>query len=347
MSLNLGLFEEICMCAGAPGYEDRVREIVKREVEPLVDSIEVDNLGNLTAVKKGKQDKKVMAAAHMDEIGFIITHIDERGFLRFHTLGGFDPKTLTAQKVIVHGKKDLVGTMGAKPIHVMTQEEKQKLPKITDYYIDLGLPREEVVELVEVGNPVTRKAEFLEMGHCITSKSIDNRVAVFMLIETLKELKDKEIPYDFYAVFTTQEEVGLRGVSVASHNINPDFGFAIDTTIAYDTPGSKAHEVITELGKGVAIKIMDSSVICDHRMVSYMKKTADSENITYQLEVLTGGGTDTAMVQRSGKHGAIAGAISIPTRNLHQVIEMASKDDIENSIHLLAACISNLDKGNF
>ena len=139
MSVNVKLLAEICEAAGAPGHEQRIREIVIREVSPFVDELRTDNMGNLTAIKKGKHNKKVMIGAHMDEIGFIVTHIDDRGFLRFHTLGGFDPKTLTAQRVIVHGKKDLVGVMGSKPIHVMTTEERNKSPKTTDFFIDLSL----------------------------------------------------------------------------------------------------------------------------------------------------------------------------------------------------------------
>ena len=141
MSINVKLLAEICEAAGAPGHEQRIREIVIREVSPLVDELRTDNMGNVTAIKKGKHDKKVMIGAHMDEIGFIVTHIDDNGFLRFHTLGGFDPKTLTAQRVIVHGKKDLVGVMGSKPIHVMTPEERNKSPKTTDFFIDMGMPK--------------------------------------------------------------------------------------------------------------------------------------------------------------------------------------------------------------
>jgi tetrahedral aminopeptidase len=305
----------------------------------------VDNLGNVLAIKKSKKNpdnKKIMVAAHMDEIGFIVTHIEEGGFLRFHTLGGFDPKTLTAQRVIVHGKKDLIGVMGSKPIHVMTAEEKTKLPKTTDFFIDMGMPKSEVEKYIQIGDPITRDRELIEMGECVNCKSIDNRVAVFILIETLKVLKDPA--YDVYATFTVQEEVGLRGANVAAHGINPDFGIALDTTIAYDVPGASAHEKITELGKGTAIKIMDAMTICDYRMVAFMKETAKNQNIPWQAEILTAGGTDTAGVQRMGKQGAIAGAISIPTRHLHQVIEMAHKADIQSSIDLLKACLENMDQ---
>lgn len=344
MSIDVSLLKAVCDLPGAPGFEKQIRDFVLKEVASLVDAVEVDNMGNVIAIKRGKrnpENKRVMVAAHMDEIGFIVTHIDDNGFLRFHTLGGFDPKTLTAQRVIVHGKKDLIGVMGSKPIHVMTTEERQKQAKITDFFIDLGMGKSEVVKHIAIGDPITREREFIEMGDCVNCKSIDNRVAVFILLETLRKLE--EPAYDVYATFTVQEEVGLRGANVSAHFINPDFGIALDTTIAYDVPGAAAHEKITELGKGTAIKIMDASTICDYRMVAFMKKTAGDKGIKWQPEILTAGGTDTAGVQRNGKQGAIAGAISIPTRHLHQVIEMAHKADIAGSVELLKACLESID----
>ena len=341
MSLNIKLLKEICETPGVPGYEQKVRNLVLREVKKLADKVSIDNMGNVTAFKKGKKNKKVMIAAHMDEIGFIVTHIDEKGFLRFIPLGGFDPKTLTAQRVVVHGKKDLVGVMGSKPIHVMSAEERTKVAKIEDYFIDLGMPKKEVEKVIRVGNTVTRERELIEMVNCVNCKSIDNRVSVFILIETLRQLKNS--PYDVYAVFTVQEEVGIRGANVSALQIQPDFGFGLDTTIAYDVPGAKEHEMITRLGDGTAIKIMDSSTICDYRMVEYMKKTAAKHKIKTQLEILPAGGTDTAGIQRMTAGGAISGAVSIPTRHIHQVIEMADKDDILGSIALLKNCIQDLD----
>ena len=341
--MNLELLAEICKTPRAPGYEQKVRELVIREITPLVDEVEVDNMGNVYAIKKGKSPKRAMVGAHMDEIGFIVTHIDEKGFLRFHTLGGFDHKTLTAQRVIIHGKKDIIGVMASKPIHVMTADERTKVAKLSDYFIDTGLSKEEVMELVKIGDPVTREREFIEMGNCVNSKSLDNRLAVFILIECLRNLKNKEVPYDIYGVFTVQEEVGVRGANVSSLKINPYFGFGLDTTIAFDLPGAAEHEKITKLGEGTAIKIMDAMTICDYRMVDYMKKTADQHKIKWQPEILTAGGTDTAGIQRMTQGGSIAGAISIPTRHLHQVIEMANKDDIQGSIDLLTACLSDLD----
>lgn len=344
-NLDIGLLKKLCEASGVPGFEKEIRNMIIKEVEGLADELTVDNLGNISVLLKGKDNphqKKVMVAAHMDEIGFIVTHIEDSGFLRFHTLGGFDPKTLTAQRVVVHGTRDIVGVMGSKPIHVMSQEERNKLPKTTDYFIDLGMEKEAVEQLVKVGDPVTRQRALIEMGDCVNCKSLDNRVSVFILIAALKRLK--EVPYDVYGVFTVQEEVGLRGAQVAAHQINPDFALAIDTTIAYDVPGAQAHEKITSLGSGAAIKIMDSSTICDYRMVAFLKEVADTHQIKWQPEILPAGGTDTANLQRMGKNGAISGAISVPTRHLHQVIEMAHKEDIRNCITLLAATLKNFDQ---
>lgn len=345
--IDIPLLSKCCEVPGAPGYEDRIRNFVIDQVKDLVDEYSIDPMGNVLAVKKGTSDKKVMVAAHMDEIAFITKFIDDEGFIRFHTLGGFDPKTLTAQRVIVHGKKDIIGVMGCKPIHVMSPEERKKHMGISEYFIDTGLPVEEVKELVEIGDPITRERSLIEMGQCVNAKSIDNRVSVYILIEALKELKGKDIPNDLVAAFTVQEEVGLRGVIASSSGINPDFGIALDTTIAFDLPGAKPEEVVTRLGDGAAIKILDGATICDHRMVSYLKDLANKNEIKWQPEILPAGGTDTAGLQRHANGGCIAGAISIPTRNLHQVIEMAHKQDIRNCIDLLVLSIQNLDQKNW
>lgn len=342
--IDVSLLKKTCQIPGAPGFEQRIRQFVIEQVTPLVDEVKVDNMGNVIALKKGREQKKVMVAAHLDEISFVVTHIDDDGFLRIHTLGGFDPKTLTSQRVIVHGRKDIIGVMGSKPIHIMKPDERGKAPSIQDYFVDLGMKKEEVEKYVAVGDPITRERELIEMGDCVNSKSIDNRVCVYMLIETLKELQDTELPYDFYATFTVQEEVGLRGAINAAHRIDPDFGIAIDTTIAFDVPSAQSHEKVTSLGKGAAIKIMDAGVICDYRMVAYLKKLANENDIKWQPEVLTGGTTDAYGLQRYGKHGSIVGVISVPTRHIHSVIEMAHKEDIRGAIELLKLSLLNLDK---
>lgn len=343
--MNIKLLKEICETPGAPGYENRIRDLVLREVTSMGLRPEVDNMGNVTVLVKGRKDRKIMVGAHMDEIGFMVTHIDDKGFVRFTTLGGFDPKTLTAQRVIIHGKKDIVGVMGSKPIHLMSPEEREKPVKIGDFFIDTGLTADEVKSLIEIGNVITREREFIQMGPCFNCKSLDNRISVFILLEAIRSIG--EIPYDLYAVFTVQEEVGIRGAQVATLRIQPDFGFGLDTTIAYDVPGSKEHEQVTRLGAGAGIKIMDSSVICDSRMVAFMKNVASRNSIKWQPEILTGGGTDTSGIQRMTAGGAIAGAVSIPTRHIHQVIEMVHSEDVANSISLLQCCIREIDRGDW
>ena len=341
------LLKEICELPGAPGFEDRIRRLIIETVTPLVDQIYTDPMGSVIAIKKGNEDKRIMVAAHMDEISFIVTHVDEEGFIRFHPLGGFDPKTLTAQRVIIHGKKDIIGVMGSKPIHLMKPEEKGKSLQISDFFIDTGLAKEEVDNLITVGNPITRERSLIKMGACVNGKSLDNRVSVFILIETLRGLKDMDVPYDIYGVFTVQEEVGLRGAINSAGHINPHFGLGLDVTIAFDVPGAQPYEVVTKLGKGTAIKIMDGSTICDSRMVQYLKEQADAQKIPWQAEILPAGGTDTAGIQRFGQDGSIAGAISIPLRHIHQVIEMAHEDDIQASIDLLTIALRNMHTYNW
>ena len=179
------------------------------------------------------------------------------------------------------------------------------------------------------------------MGNCFNCKSLDNRVSVFILIEMLREIKNKP-SYDIYAVFTVQEEIGIRGANVSAMHINPDFGFGLDTTIAWDTPGSTKQEQVSALSEGACIKVMDSSTVCDYRMVKYMKEIANKKKIKTQLEILPAGGTDTAGIQRMNPGGCIAGAVSIPTRHIHQVIEMVHKDDVRGSIDLLRHSVENL-----
>lgn len=345
--IDVKLLSKICETPGAPGFEDKIRNVILEEVKDYIDDYKIDAMGNLICIKRGDKKKRVMVAAHMDEISFIVNHIDEEGFIRFHPLGGFDPKTLSAQRVIIHGKNDIIGVLGSKPIHLMTEAERSKKLNLSDFFIDTGLPGKEVKDIVSIGDAITRERKLIEMGECVNAKSIDNRVSVYILIETLKELKKVYVPYDIYAVFTVQEEVGIRGATASSIKINPDFGFGLDTTVAYDLPGAKPEEVITSLGKGAAIKILDGSVICDRRMVAYLKETAVKFNIKWQPEILTKGGTDTSCLQKFNKGGSIAGAISVPTRNLHSVIEMAHKEDIRNCIYLLKQALTNLHLYNW
>jgi endoglucanase len=330
---------------GASGFEGKIRQLIHKEIAQYADEVTIDNLGNLIVFRKGKSSqKKVMIAAHMDEIGFVVSHIDKKGFVRFQPVGGFDPKTLTAQRVVIHGKKDITGVMGSKPIHIMKAEERKKNVEIDDFFIDTGYSAEELEGILEPGNAITRERELIEMGNCFNGKSLDNRISVHVLEQTVKLLHNETPAFDTYAVFTVQEEVGLRGAHVATQTIEPDIAIGLDTTIAFDTPGAQPHEEVSRLGKGAAIKIMDASVISDVRMVAFLKEIANANNITWQTEMLPGGGTDTGSIQRMVKGGAIAGAISIPTRHIHQVIESVHQQDVLDSINLLYYSILGMDR---
>lgn len=342
--IDTKLLAEVCRIPGAPGYEHRIRAFIVKHLKGLADEIAVDSMGNVVATKRGTESKSIAVAAHMDEISFVVTHIDDDGFVRFQPLGGFDPKTLTAQRVIIHGREDVMGVMGSKPIHIMKPEDRKKPPRMEDYFIDTGFGKKELVKKIAVGDTITRERELIEMGSCVNAKSLDNRISVFILLETFRLLKEVRIPFTLQGVFTVQEEVGVRGAQVAAHHLNPDFTIALDTTIAFDTPGAQPHEKVTQLGAGTAIKILDGMTICDYRMVNFMKQQAEANQIPWQAEVLPAGGTDTAAMQRSGKNGSIAGAISIPTRHIHQVIEMVHTGDVKHSIDLLMECIQNIDQ---
>ena len=344
MPINFPLLKELCETPGAPGREEQIREIVIRELEPISDSIEVDALGNVIAMKKGNGEGRFMMAGHMDEIAFMVKHIDDKGFLTFIPLGGFDPKTLTAQRVIVHGREDLIGVMGSKPIHIMNEDDRRKPPKLEQFFIDLGLPAEKVKELVSVGDVVTRERTVIEMGEVYNGKSFDDRVGVFVMIEGFKAAKHHKM--DVYAVGTVQEEIGIRGAQVAARNIDPDVGIALDVTLACDVPFTEKHQQISAMGGGVAIKAYDGSVVPNWKLVDFMRGLCEQRKIPWQMEVLPSGGTDTAGIQRSGK-GAAAGCISVPTRYVHSVIEMIHPTDVQASIDLMAALIEECEVDQF
>ncbi len=331
----MDLLKRLSEAAGIPGYEASVRAIVAEALDGHVDSMEVDALGNLIAHKKG-DGPVVVIAGHMDEIGFLVQHIDEKtGFLRIEPLGGFDPITLVAQRVLVHTEHgDFIGCIGRKATHILTPEERKKPLEIKDLAVDLGLPTDTVKEKVAIGDMVTLRQDFIEYGNMVSGKALDDRLGVYIGIEALKRAVNPTC--DIYLVGTTQEEVGLRGAKVAGQALNPDIGIALDVTIAADTPGVLPQHQVTQLGKGVAIKLKDSASISHPGMVKAMKKLAEENDIPYQMEILPRGGTDAGGLQMAGDGAAVI-TLSIPTRYVHSVIETAHKDDIEATIKLLAA----------
>ncbi len=338
MSLNLDLLKRLSEVAGIPGWEDRVCELVQKELKGLVDDVHTDALGNLIAHKKGA-GKRVMVAAHMDEIGFYVKFVDDKGFLRLQNVGGFDTRNLFARPVMVHAKGgDLPGLLnpGGKPIHISTPEERNKIPLISDFFVDLGLPADQVKKQVKIGDPVTLRQSAGLVGQLFSGKAMDDRASVFVLLEALRRLKGKKIGCDLYAVFTTQEEVGLRGAVTGAFGVEPDLGIALDVTLAVDTPGSPPDQAISEMGKGVAIKVMDSSHISDRGLVQQFCDLAEKKKIPYQMEVLPLGGTDAGAMQKS-RAGMPAITLSIPTRYVHSVTESVHLDDLESTTALLTS----------
>jgi endoglucanase len=337
----MDLLRRLCETDGIAGCEDAIRDLVRAELAPFCAEVRTDALGNVIA-RRGKHvggsPPSVMVAAHMDEIGFMVTHVDaERGFVRLNPVGGFDPRTLVAQRVTVHTDAGpLVGVMGSKPVHVMSEEEKKVAPEISRFYVDLGLPAAEFVEKVVVGDMVTLRRSFAEVGRTFTGKALDDRAGLYVVIEALRALGDALLPVEVYVVATVQEEVGLRGAQTSAFGVAPDMGVAIDVTVASDVPEAKPHEAVTELGKGAAIKLMDGGIICDRRMVKVLGAVARERGIPHQFEILPRGGTDAGAIQRS-RAGVRSAAISIPTRYLHSTVEMAHRGDLEAAIRLLAA----------
>jgi len=345
------LLKKLCETPGISGYESQITVVIKEELQGLCDKVETDCLGNVIALKKAifkennAQKIKIMLAAHMDQIGFLVKSIDRKGFIRFARIGGFDPKTLVAQRVIVHGKKDLVGVIGSKPIHVLEEAEKKKAPDFKEFYIDVGLDQKEVENVVQPGDFVTFDRDFVQMNDkVVTSLALDNRVGVYVIIEAMRRVKNHKV--DIYAVATSQEEVGLRGAMTSSYAIEPDIGIAVDVTIAMDTPGIKEDEKGCALGKGTAIAVLNSSMIAHRGLCQFMKELAEKNKISYQIDVMERGGTDAGSIQKT-RCGVITGGVSIPSRYIHSVVEMCHRDDIEATIQLLVCLLENIHQADF
>jgi putative aminopeptidase FrvX len=344
--MNFELLKLLCETPGVAGHEDALRAVVREELGSLVDEVRVDALGNVIGVKHGGAGRSVMVAAHMDEIGFLVKWVDKQGFLRIHPLGGFDPQALFAQRVIVHGASGpLPGVLmpSVKPAHLKQGENKALT--LDDYFIDLGLPVDTVAASVEMGDMVTLDRQTVRIGDCVTSKALDDRLGLYVMIEAVRAMRDAQAT--ILAVATVQEEVGLRGAQTAAEGLHPDLGVALDVTLALDIPGSDMSEQnrVSALGGGAAIKLTDSSSISDHRLVSQFRAIARRENIPHQLEILPRGGTDAGAIQRSGA-GVPSITLSIPTRYVHTVNETAHVNDIQAAVDLLARYLEEAHTGN-
>jgi putative aminopeptidase FrvX len=316
---------------GPSGSEDKVAEIIRAEITPYVDEVKIDEMGSLMAVRKGA-GARVMLAAHMDEIGLIVTHIDKNGFLRFSSVGGVSASRLSGLRVVFGNGQ--VGTIGLEK----TGNTMDKM------FIDIGASSKEKAESkVSIGDFAVFKQNCVDLGDRVIAKAMDDRVGCAVLIEAARRLKNS--PNQVYFVFTVQEEVGCRGAETSAYAIEPDMGIALDVTRTGDTPEAATMEV--SLGKGAAIKVRDSGIIANPKVRQFLVQTAKESDIPYQLEVLVSGGTDAGPMQRS-RGGVPSGVISIPTRYVHSPSEMVDTGDVEACVKLLTAVLEkNLHAAGF
>ena len=336
--MNLPLFTALAETLGPSGREERIRAIVEPELRALCDRVEEDPLGGVAGIREGA-GTRLMLAAHMDEIGLMVTHVDDRGFLRVIPLGGWDARTLVGQRVRVLGREDLEGVVGTTPVHLLDQEQRTKAPKLEDLAVDVGLPVERVRELVRPGDVIARTRSLRPLGDLLTGKSIDDRVGVFVMLEALRAAGPTTAQVTAWA--TVQEEVGLRGARVAAARARPQVALAIDTCPADDGPGTPASGPTTRLGLGTAVRVMDASAIGSPALVDLLVRIATEREIPHQLHVANRGGTDTQSIQLAGD-GAIAGCVSIPTRYGHSSVEACHPADVEASIRLVAGLIERV-----
>lgn len=340
--MKLELLERLCQTPGIGSREGAVREIVRGELAPLVDEQHVDRLGNLVSIRNGS-GPRIMIAAHMDEIGFVVRHIDDNGFIRLQPVGGFDARVLGAQRVLVHPRRGepLPGTLqaGTKPVHLLNAGESKEL-KLEDLFVDTGLNVDKLRERIAVGDMVTLDRPTVRMGDQVVSKALDDRLGVYVMIEAVRAATGGDA--ELVAVATSQEESGLRGAQTSAFHLRPDIAIALDVTIAGDIPGLPSDMAVTRLGDGAAIKMFDSSQLPHPAIIETLRTIAESENIPHQLEVLPRGGTDAGAIQLA-RSGAYTGTISIPCRYVHSVNEAANVDDIEACVQLLARFIERVD----
>ncbi len=332
--MDTQLLTRLVTAPGISGYEQRIRDVVRAELEGVVDEVRTDGLGNLLGIRRGS-GPRVMLSAHMDTIGFLVSHVDDDGFIRISPVGGFDPRTLVNQRVLVQGRRDLVGLVGmaTKPVHLTTPQEREKAPKLEDLFVDVMLPAEEAKQNVSVGDPVTLLREPVETDRAYSSPYQDDRVGVYVLLEALRGARD--LRAEVCAVVSVQEEVGLRGARVSAFGVEPDLGIALDVSPAADTPGGENRQQHAVLGKGVAIGLMDSSHIADPRLVARLKERAERNSIQYQLQLTNRGGTDAGGIQLS-RAGVPVVTLCVPTRYIHTSNELVVKSDVDEAVALLA-----------
>jgi len=336
------LLKKLCNAHGVSGFEGKVTEIMKKEFKKSCESIEIDSFGNVIA-KKGKGEKKIMLAAHMDEIGLMVKHINEKGFINFVKIGGIDDRVLINQRVIIKTKKgDIPGVIGSKPPHLQKEEERKNVIKHEELFIDIGArDQKDAKKRVEIGDPIIFEPNFGQFTEDVFyGKAIDDRLGCYILLRVMEKIP-RDIDMTIYAVGTAQEEVGLKGARVSAFKLNPDYAFAVDTTIAGDTPQIKETESSLKIGKGPAITITEASgrgVVTHPKLRELLIKTAKKYKIPYQVDVLEGGMTDGAIIYLT-REGVPTGVISVACRYIHGPTGVFNMKDVDNAIKLLTKAL--------
>lgn len=325
---------------GPSGCEDDVRSVVLGAIESKVDEYKIDHLGNIIAHQKGTAYPgfKVMVAAHMDEVGLMISYADESGLLHFVKVGGIDDRVLPAKMVRI-GEKRVPGTIIMKPVHLTDASERSKVVSYDQMTIDIGVSsKAEAERLVNKGDYAAFDVQFEDLGGMVKGKAFDDRAGCAVLIALIE---NGPYPFEFYSVFTTMEEVGLRGARVAGFSVMPDAAFVLEGTICDDGPKEKDVSPTTAVGKGPAISPMDRSVVADRRLVRLMIETAEAEGIPYQFKQPGMGGTDAGAIHLA-QTGVPSVPVSVPSRYIHSPVCMLGKDDLENTIKLMTAALKRL-----
>ena len=348
MDNTLKMLKELTDANGIPGNEKEPREVMRKYIEPFSDEVTTDNLGSLIAIKKGSAEgPKIMVAGHLDEIGFMVTSIDDKGFVRFQTVGGWWEQVMLAQRVTIMTRKgEVPGVIGSKPPHILPPEVRKKPVDKKDMFIDIGASsKEEAMEFgVKPGDSIVPVCEFTVMKNekMLMAKAWDNRIGCAIAIEVLRQLKDVDHPNTVYGVGTVQEEVGLRGAKTSAHFIKPDIGFAVDVGIAGDTPGVTEKEALAKMGDGPQIIMYDASMVSHKGLRDFVTDTADTAGIPYQFDFVAGGGTDSGAIHLTA-NGVPALSITIATRYIHTHAAILHRDDFENAVKLIVEVIKKLD----
>jgi putative aminopeptidase FrvX len=337
--MQIDLLKRLCEAPGLPGAEEAVKEIVISSLKEFTDEITIDTLGNTIAHIPGHGPRLILDA-HTDEVGFMVKHIDQRGFLHVSPLGGIDTKVFYGQRLVIWGKKPLIGMVAALPPHISKTSGEKEAPEVEDCIVDLGLTADKVFDLVQIGDVVSYFSPFVETEDAVISKAIDDRVGLFVILEALK--RRPKISCDLYVSATVQEEVGLRGANVIVPVYEPDFAIAIEGTVSNDLPGVPDHKTLAKVGRGPEIRLSDRYLVAHRALSFFIREVAERRNIPHQITVKKAGSTNATAMQVTGK-GTRVGVISVPVRYLHSPSCLAYKNDIEETIELTTAILEEIE----